>query len=50
MTQKQKEGAGPLIAIIVIVLILAFGGLYYLVQEIKQIRESGMHTAFDIAR
>jgi hypothetical protein len=42
---KQKEPAGPLIAIIVIVIILALGGLYYLVQEIKDIRESGMHTA-----
>jgi hypothetical protein len=36
----QKEGAGPLIAIIVIVVILALGGLYYLVNEIKTIRAS----------
>ncbi len=46
MPDKQKEGVGPLIAIIVIVIILALGGLYYLVQEIKHIRESGMATAF----
>lgn len=47
MTTKQKEPAGPLIAIIVIVIILALGGLYYLVQEIKHIRESGMQTALN---
>lgn len=34
----QSEGSGPLIAIIIIVIILALGGLYYLVNEIKDIR------------
>ena len=34
----DKEGSGPLIAIIIIVIILALGGLYYLVNEIKDIR------------
>ncbi len=34
----DKEGTGPLIAIIIIVIILALGGLYYLVNEIKDIR------------
>lgn len=34
----DKEGSGPLIAIIIIVIILALGGLYYLVKEIKDIR------------
>jgi hypothetical protein len=48
MDQRPKEGAGPLIAIIVIVLILAFGGLYYLVNEIKAIREAQSATAVDI--
>ena len=46
--QKQKEPVGPLLAIIVIVLVLAFGGLYYLVKEIKNIRASGMHTAINV--
>lgn len=45
---KQKEPVGPLIAIIVIVIILALGGLYYLVQEISRIRASGMHTALEV--
>ena len=34
----DKEGSGPLIAIIIIVIILALGGLYYLVKEINHIR------------
>lgn len=45
---KHKEPAGPLIASIVIVIILSLGGLYYLVQEIKNIRESGLNTALEI--
>lgn len=43
----EKEGAGPLIAIIVIVIILALGGLYYLVNEISDIRESRATTALN---
>ena len=35
----DREGSGPLIAIIIIVIILALGGLYYLVNEIRDIRE-----------
>lgn len=40
----EKEGSGPLIAIIVIVIILALGGAYYLVNEIRDIRQ-GQSTA-----
>lgn len=35
----KGEGSGPLIAIIIIVIVLALGGLYYLVNEIKDIRQ-----------
>ena len=40
----DKEGSGPLIAIIIIVIILALGGLYYLVNEIRDIREGQAQT------
>ncbi len=45
---KQKEPVGPLLAIIVIVIILALGGLYYLVQEISRIRGGGAQTALEV--
>lgn len=40
----KGEGSGPLIAIIIIVIVLALGGLYYLVNEIKDIREMQSQT------
>lgn len=40
----EKEGSGPLIAIVVIVIILALGGLYYLVNEIRTIRDAQSQT------
>ncbi len=40
----ENEGAGPLIAIVIIVIILALGGLYYLINEIRNIRESNSPT------
>lgn len=43
-SMAEKEGSGPLIAIIIIVIILALGGLYYLVNEIHNIRESQSPT------
>lgn len=46
MAKKQKDGVGPIIAIIVIVIVLALGGLYYLVNEIEHIRANGGAVAF----
>lgn len=46
----EKEGSGPLVAIIIIVIILALGGLYYLVNEIRDIREMGPTTAVNTAK
>lgn len=40
----EKEGSGPLFAIIIIVIVLALGGLYYLVNEIRDIRETQSQT------
>ena len=34
--KKNPEGAGPVIAIVVIVLILVLGGIYYLFHQVKQ--------------
>lgn len=44
----QKEGSGPLLAIIIIVIVLALGGAYYLVNEIRTIRSAGTTTAVNI--
>ncbi len=45
MAKSSGEGTGPTIAIIVIVIILALGGLYYLTEEIGRIRSTGGVTA-----
>lgn len=45
MAKPQGEGSGPIIAIIVIVIVLALGGLYYLVDEIERVRSQGGATA-----
>lgn len=44
----QKEGTGPLLAIIIIVIVLSIGGAYYLVNEIRTIREANTATAVNI--
>ncbi|MBU6310881.1 hypothetical protein KGO06_03065 [Patescibacteria group bacterium] len=43
----QKEPSGPLIAIIIIVIVLALGGAYYLVREINALRgmSQGLSTS-----
>jgi hypothetical protein len=44
----NKGGAGPVIAVIVIVIILAIGGFYYLTDEIARVRTQGTTTAVNI--
>ena len=36
----RKEPSGPLAAIIIIVVVLALGGAYYLVREIRTLRDA----------
>lgn len=43
-TQPPKnggQGAGPMVAIVVIVLVLALGGLYYFLQTLPQLNQQG---------
>ena len=47
MPEKQGS-AGPMIAVIVIVIILAIGGFYYLTEEISRVRSQGTSTAVNI--
>ena len=41
MVDQNKGGVGPMVAVVVIVIILAIGGLYFLTAEVKRMRESG---------
>lgn len=36
----KSGGTGPVIAIVVIVIILALGGIYYLTQSVKQVNDN----------